>query len=161
MRFDTLELTIESKLEQVSTIDEVVSGAAIQLGFPEAAVGDIALATHEAVVNAIVHGGGGGNVGGGGDSGGGSGASVEVRIAAADGVMVVEVRDRGAGFDAAQVPSPLDEERRLEPSGRGIFTMRAYMDEVEYSARPGRGTIVRMIRRLPPPASSAASEETR
>jgi anti-sigma regulatory factor (Ser/Thr protein kinase) len=36
----------------------------------------------------------------------------------------------------------------LKPSGRGIFLMRTFMDEVEWFARPEGGTAVRMVKRF-------------
>ena len=55
-----------------------------------------------------------------------------------------KVRDRGAGFDPASLLDPLEPENPLNPTGRGILWMRAFMDEVEYSAHPEGGCVVRM-----------------
>lgn len=51
--------------------------------------------------------------------------------------------DEGKGFDPESVPDPTDSLHLEEPSGRGIFLMRAYMEEVDYR---GCGNIVRMRR---------------
>jgi anti-sigma regulatory factor (Ser/Thr protein kinase) len=36
----------------------------------------------------------------------------------------------------------------MKTSGRGIFLMRTFMDEIEYQARPEGGTVVRMTKRF-------------
>ena len=61
-------------------------------------------------------------------------------------VLAVYVRDRGEGFDPTTLPNPLDPDNLLNPNGRGIFYMRTFMDEVEYSSHPEGGSIVRMTK---------------
>ena len=46
--------------------------------------------------------------------------------------LSISVRDQGNGFHADEVPNPLDSENLLKPSGRGIFYIRTFMDEVEF-----------------------------
>jgi len=40
--------------------------------------------------------------------------------------------DEGEGFDHVKVPSPTDPENIWKTSGRGVFLIRHFMDEVEY-----------------------------
>ena len=63
--------------------------------------------------------------------------------------MVIHVLDEGKGFDLGSVPDPLAEENLLCTSGRGIFLMRAFMDE--FSVVPGRngGAEIIMSKKLP------------
>jgi serine/threonine-protein kinase RsbW len=49
------------------------------------------------------------------------------------GELAIVVRDPGWGFDPRGVPDPLDPERALAPSGRGIFLMRTLMDHVLFA----------------------------
>jgi serine/threonine-protein kinase RsbW len=72
---------------------------------------------------------------------------VDVRFTLEPSTLNVFVRDHGEGFDPDQVPNPLDPDNLLNPNGRGIFYMRTFMDEVEYSFHPDGGTIVRMSKR--------------
>ena len=44
----------------------------------------------------------------------------------------IEVRDQGRGFDPEGVVDPLAPENRLKTSGRGIFYMRTFMDDVRF-----------------------------
>jgi serine/threonine-protein kinase RsbW len=46
--------------------------------------------------------------------------------------LTIQVSDEGEGFDPSVVPDPLSPEGLLKPSGRGIFLMRAIMDEVNF-----------------------------
>ena len=68
--------------------------------------------------------------------------------------MIIHVLDEGKGFDLNSVPDPVAEENLLSTSGRGIFLMRAFMDE--FNVVPGRngGAEVIMSKKLPSPQSS-------
>jgi serine/threonine-protein kinase RsbW len=68
--------------------------------------------------------------------------------------MIIHVLDEGAGFKLSDVPDPLAEENLLSTSGRGIFLMRAFMDEFEVV--PGRtgGAEIVMSKKLPAAAST-------
>ena len=46
----------------------------------------------------------------------------------------IRITDQGNGFDPSGVPDPTSDEHLEDPGGRGIMLMRAYMDEVFYSA---------------------------
>jgi serine/threonine-protein kinase RsbW len=61
--------------------------------------------------------------------------------------LEVQVADQGAGFDPSSVPDPVAEENLLKAYGRGIFFMRSFMDEVEYSFPASGGTRVRMLKK--------------
>lgn len=56
----------------------------------------------------------------------------------------VTVRDEGPGFDVTEIPDPTQDEYLSRPYGRGILLIRAFFDEVDYSAQ---GNSVRMLKR--------------
>ena len=62
--------------------------------------------------------------------------------------FVVRVLDEGAGFDPGDVANPLDPENVLKSSGRGIFFMRSFMDDVSIARRPEGGMAVQMSKKL-------------
>jgi len=62
--------------------------------------------------------------------------------------LVVRVTDQGEGFDPDALANPLDPENMLKASGRGIFFMRSFMDEVQLQRAPGGGMEVRMVKKL-------------
>ena len=67
------------------------------------------------------------------------------------GELSVSVEDEGEGFDPGEIPDPLAEENLLRASGRGIFFMKNFMDEVTYDFEPNRGTRVTMVKRVERP----------
>jgi serine/threonine-protein kinase RsbW len=62
--------------------------------------------------------------------------------------FMVRVLDDGEGFDPEEVANPLDPLNMLKSSGRGIFFMRNFMDDVIIARRPEGGMDVRMIKKL-------------
>ena len=62
--------------------------------------------------------------------------------------LVIVVRDQGAGFDPDGIADPLAPENLLKSSGRGIFFMRSFMDDVRLVRLPEGGMEVRMVKRL-------------
>jgi serine/threonine-protein kinase RsbW len=62
--------------------------------------------------------------------------------------LVIRVLDEGEGFDPEGVADPLAAENVLKASGRGIFFMRSFMDDVSIQRRPEGGMVVRMSKNL-------------
>jgi serine/threonine-protein kinase RsbW len=132
---ETIELSIDSKLEFLDMVGSVTKSVLAKMGFDEESVGWIELAVHEAVINAIKHG-----------NKHAPDKQVDTRFDIEQEKLVIYIRDRGEGFDPSQLPDPLDPNNLLNPSGRGIFYMRTFMDEVDYSTHPEGGTVVRMTK---------------
>ena len=62
--------------------------------------------------------------------------------------LVVRVVDHGKGFDPQEVADPLATENLLKSTGRGIFFMKSFMDDLCLLPVPGGGTEVRMVKKL-------------
>jgi len=73
---------------------------------------------------------------------------VEVGLKSLPESFEITVHDQGPGFNPSDIPDPTKEENILKTSGRGIFFMRNFMDEVEWSSDPNGGTTVRMTKKL-------------
>jgi serine/threonine-protein kinase RsbW len=58
------------------------------------------------------------------------------------------VRDEGPGFDPSTLPDCLAPENLLKCSGRGIFLIRSFMDELVLQRAPEGGMELRMVKRL-------------
>ena len=56
----------------------------------------------------------------------------------------IEIRDEGRGFDVSTVPDPRLPENVRRPSGRGLFLMRQFFDDVHYN---DTGNCVTLIKR--------------
>jgi len=64
--------------------------------------------------------------------------------------LVITVVDEGEGFEPQEVANPLAPENLMKSSGRGIFFMRSFMDDVTLRKRPEGGMEVRMVKKLAP-----------
>ena len=131
------EIKLPSRLE---TIDEAVATAAKMAnasGLPDEALFGIDLAVREAVTNAVKHGNK-------------FDATKQVKIAFENRAheLLITVEDEGAGFELNAVPDPTNSENLLKESGRGIFFMRSFMDEVVWEQASAGGTIVRLTKKF-------------
>jgi serine/threonine-protein kinase RsbW len=70
-----------------------------------------------------------------------------------DGIQI-RVRDEGPGFDPSTLPDPLAPENLLKSSGRGIFLIRSFMDEMVLQRAPEGGMEVVMVKRVTPLADT-------
>jgi serine/threonine-protein kinase RsbW len=116
----------------VPLIRNYVGAVAHEIGFPEAGVRDILIAVSEAATNALKHG-----------SPEHERDEIAVRCHVEGDRLVIEVTDRGRGFDPLAVPVPVAEQMR--EGGMGIFFMRTLMDEVSFDCSSG-GTTVRLVK---------------
>ncbi len=132
-----MKISIGSRYEHIDLIQIVVDDALARLGLDEDSRHWVGIAVREGVANAIKHG-----------NRQDPDKEVEVELAIEGDQAVIRIEDRGEGFDPAQVKDPLAPENLLEPNGRGIFYMKRFMDEIEYSERPGGGTVVTLRKRL-------------
>ena len=62
--------------------------------------------------------------------------------------LVVRVLDQGEGFEPEEIADPLAPENLLKASGRGIFFMRSFMDDVTLRRAAEGGMEVRMVKKL-------------
>lgn len=132
-----VRIAIGSRYEHIDLIAVVLDDALGRLGLVEDARHWVGIAIREAVANAIKHG-----------NQQDPGKDVEVELAVSAEQVVIRVFDRGTGFVPEEVDDPLAPENLLKPNGRGIFYMKSFMDEIEYSPRPEGGTVVTLRKRL-------------
>ena len=62
--------------------------------------------------------------------------------------LVIRIEDQGEGFVPEEVADPLAPENILKSSGRGIFFMRNFMDDVTLRRAAEGGMEVRMVKKL-------------
>jgi serine/threonine-protein kinase RsbW len=103
----------------------------------------VSVAIRESVINAIKHGN---------RNDTGKRVFVEFETATKADVpeLAIRIRDQGEGFDPDQVANPLDPENLLKSSGRGIFLIRSFMDDVQLSRAPEGGMEIRMVKKVQP-----------
>jgi serine/threonine-protein kinase RsbW len=140
-RGGTVRLQIHSAFDMVDFV-QVISDRIGQLaGLDEDAVHWIGVAVRESVINAIKHGN---------REQYGKLVTVEFTFRPVDhpSELLVRVLDEGEGFDPGSVADPLAPENILKSSGRGIFFMRSFMDDVTLQRRSEGGMEVRMRKKL-------------
>jgi serine/threonine-protein kinase RsbW len=114
-------LTLPSELSSVQKIEETAEAFAAKAGFDEDTVTQIAMLAREAGANAVLHG-----------NRSDPNKRVTASFSLTDDSLIVRVSDEGEGFDPEKVPDPLSPEGLMRTSGRGVFLMRAMMDEVHF-----------------------------
>lgn len=137
-----IEVTLETLLDSVDLAEEIVLSVARATGFDEDSCHKIGMSVREAVINAYSYG-----------NRQERGRKIGMIIELEERKLVVHVRDEGKSFSLADVPDPLAEENLLRTSGRGIFLMRAFMDEFDVQRGPDGGTELIMSKRFPNIAS--------
>jgi len=134
---ETTELRFASRIEAVAEAAAAVSEFLNRVGISEDVAFGIDMAVREAVTNAVLHG-----------NKLDSAKFAEVNVKKSPEILEIDVHDQGKGFNPSEVADPTKDENILKTSGRGIFFMRNFMDEVNWSINPGGGTTVRMIKKL-------------
>ena len=107
-------------------------------------VADVKTAVSEAVTNAIIHG-----YADWGSLGQGPG-KVVIRCCLNEDVLHIEVEDKGRGIeDVEKAMEPLYTTRPdMDRSGMGFAFMEAFMDDLDVESEPGKGTLVKMEKKL-------------
>jgi serine/threonine-protein kinase RsbW len=136
MSRNRVSYTLESTLETVNSAEATASEMATEAGFADEDVMKIAMAVREAAVNAVLHG-----------NAYDPGKKVTLNFERTGSDLVITIRDEGKGIDLKSIPDPLAPENLLKTSGRGIFLIRSFMDEVEIN--PSRaGTEIKLIKHV-------------
>ena len=134
-----INLVIPSEVRLVDVAHSATEKMAELAGFDADEALNIGLAVREAVINAMLHG-----------NKQDSSLNVDLTLAVIQDGLEATVRDRGAGFDPDGTPDPTEGDNILRTSGRGLLLIRAFVDQVEFEAPTGGGTLIKMTKRLPP-----------
>jgi len=141
-----VEIRIGSALEYLDLVQTLSDCVTEFMGFDEDTAHWIGMSVRESVTNAIQHG-----------NKLDPGKKVDIRFEVAPDHLGITVKDEGNGFQVDKLPNPLDPENLLKPSGRGIFYIRSFMDEVEFIVHSEGGMEVHMVKKVP---SNQAVKET-
>jgi serine/threonine-protein kinase RsbW len=142
-----VRLEFTSAFEMLDFVQVVSDHLARGVGLDEDSLHWVSVAIRESVINAIKHGN---------RSDTAKHVFVEFEAATKSDVpeLAIRVRDQGEGFDPEMVANPLDPENLLKGSGRGIFLIRNFMDDVQLRRAPEGGMEIRMVKRAHPADSS-------
>lgn len=138
-----LSYTLDSTLETVDSAEQTASRFATEAGFDEEAVMQIGMAVREAAINAVLHG-----------NAYDPGKKVKLDFERTGHDLVITIRDQGPGLDVSKIPDPLAPENLMKTSGRGIFLIRSFMDEVQIHPSQA-GTEVKLIKHVHGPSAGA------
>ena len=136
----TVRLDFRSAFDMLDFVQVVSDHVGRMAGLDEDAVHWVGVAVRESVINAIKHGN----------------ANDEQKrvfveftpLASSDRGIAIRVRDQGPGFDPETLPDPLAPENMLKSSGRGIFLIRNFMDEMRLQRAPEGGMEMVMVKRV-------------
>ena len=116
-----VSLTLPSTIATVDKLEQTAEEFATRVGFDEDTAPNIAMAVREAAVNAVLHG-----------NAYDPAKQVSASLEASSDALTIRIADQGPGLDPDTIPDPLAPENILRGSGRGIFLIRAFMDEVHF-----------------------------
>jgi serine/threonine-protein kinase RsbW len=133
-----IEVIISSALDNLDLVQTLTDCITDYMHFGEDTAHWIGMSVRESVTNAIQHG-----------NKLDLSKKVDICFEIAPDRLSVTVRDQGHGFQADAIPDPLDRDNLLKPSGRGIFYIRTFMDEVEFRPLSHGGTEVYMVKKIP------------
>lgn len=133
-----LSFSLSSTMESVSEVEAAADKLAGEAGFDEDERFRITMAVREAAVNAVLHG---------------NDYDPAKQITASfennGKSLIFTIADQGKGVDPATLPDPLAPENLMRGTGRGIFLIRSFMDEVHFrQLQPG--TELTLVKHLAP-----------
>jgi serine/threonine-protein kinase RsbW len=121
-------MSLSSRFENIEMAQHLCSKLLEGRDVPEETRHWILMALREALANAIKHG-----------NQQDLSKHVQLEMDLVGDTLEISIRDEGKGFDPGAVGDPLAPENRLKTSGRGIFYMRTFMDEVRFQRHASGG----------------------
>ena len=133
----TVDQVLDSTLESVDIAERAALDLAREAGFGEEDLDRIGMSVRECMVNAVVHG-----------NRYSSHKKVHFSVSSARGRLTIRVADQGEGFDPEGLPDPLSGDNILRHSGRGIFLMKAFMDDLQMRRLQPAGMEVTLVKNV-------------
>jgi serine/threonine-protein kinase RsbW len=135
---ERMSFSLSSTMESVAEVESAADKLAAEAGLDEDERFHIAMAVREAAVNAVLHG-----------NDYDPSKVITVSLENTGSSLVFRIADQGRGLDPDALPDPLAAENLLRGTGRGIFLIRSFMDEVKFrQLHPG--TELTLIKHLAP-----------
>ena len=123
--------------------EAIILEAAAAAGFDEDDQHRISMAFRECMVNAVVHG-----------NRYNKNKQVAVYAERMGTQLTIRITDEGEGFEIQEVPDPLETDNLLRHSGRGLFLMGAFMDDLKVRKVEPNGTEVTLVKKATPAAAA-------
>ncbi len=133
-----MSFALSSTMDSVGEVEAAAEKFATDAGFDEDERFRMAMAVREAAVNAVLHG-----------NEYDPAKKISVSLENTGKSLVIKISDEGKGVDPDTLPDPLAPENLLRGTGRGIFLIRSFMDEVHFrQLHPG--TELTLVKHLAP-----------
>jgi serine/threonine-protein kinase RsbW len=137
-RAERRQLALSSTMESVAEVEAAAEKLAADAGLDEDERFKIAMAIREATVNAVLHG-----------NEYDPQKKISVSMENTGESLIFKIADQGKGVNPDTLPDPLAAENLLRGTGRGIFLIRSFMDEVHFrQLQPG--TELTLVKHLVP-----------
>lgn len=118
-------------------VEDTALDFARRAGFDDDTASNLAMVAREAAVNAVMHG---------------NKYNLFKHVTAGfelgSDALRISIADEGEGLDPETIPDPLAPENLMRSNGRGVFLMRAFMDEVNFR-QLSPGTEITLVKKLP------------
>jgi serine/threonine-protein kinase RsbW len=134
-----LERSLPSEVASISPFVDKLMLLIRKCGCVPGGESDVESALREALANAVIHG-----------NHENPRKHVRVRFRCKRDEVSIAVKDEGRGFDINKIPDPTAPENTGSVHGRGIYLMKALMDEVRFEEG---GVVVRMRKSVGQPAA--------
>jgi CheY-like chemotaxis protein len=136
-------LEVPSRPEYIRDLISQIAHSAVCVGYAECDLdNNLKLALVEALTNAMEHG-----------NRWNEDRVVRLEANLTSDCLMVSIEDQGSGFDVSALSDPTCGDQLLSERGRGVFLMRAIMDEVCYNAQGNRVTMFKRRQTAAPPSS--------
>jgi len=136
-----LSFKLASTMESVAEVEAAAEKLTQSAGMDEDESFRVVMAVREAAVNAVLHG-----------NGYDPNKQISASFENTGKSLVIKIADQGEGLDPDTLPDPLAPENLLRGTGRGIFLIRSFLDEVHFrQLHPG--TELTLVKHLTPPPS--------
>lgn len=121
---DTKKFSIEisSDPNNLITVEEFINFVSAEAQFDESKLPGLMLALTEATTNAIIHG-----------NKKDVNKMVNISATIEASTLTFTIKDEGKGFDPSRIPDPTMPENLMKDSGRGLYLMRIYADNLSYN----------------------------
>lgn len=134
METQNYHLEIKSDPNNLIIVEEFFNQIAVEINLPEKRMPELMVALTEAITNAIIHA-----------NKKDINKSVFIDFIVEGKSLTIKVKDEGNGFDPESIPDPTQPENLFRDSGRGVYLMKVYCDEVYHNITPtGTETILKI-----------------
>jgi len=127
-------IEIESDPNNLIVVEEFFNQLAVEIKLPEKRFPELMVALTEAITNAIIHA-----------NKKDPSKMVYIDFIVEEKMLTIKVKDEGKGFDPSAIPDQTQQENLFKDSGRGVYLMKVYCDEVYHNITPtGTETILKI-----------------